>query len=227
MAVRPVAAIALLMSVCVLAACSGVKRDARSAAVAAPLAHGTAVIYLVRRKWHVDVGFAVDGLGEPLSTVSGHFPKAKYLFFGFGDRHYLLAKKRNAPVLLGALWPGPGLVLVTAIDGTPQAAFGPSQVIELEVPLTEALAAEGFVWRSIASMAYAPGPYDESLYFDAVPSYSALHTCNTWAAEALRAAGLPVRTRLVVFAGQLWSVALKLAPRTDGTGIPAPLAPAP
>ena len=28
-----------------------------------------------------------------------------------------------------------------------------------------------------------------SLFLDAVPRYSGLHTCITWAAEALRAAG--------------------------------------
>jgi hypothetical protein len=52
---------------------------------------------------------------------------------------------------------------------------------------------------------YAPGPYEDSLYFAATERYSAIHTCNTWAAEALRAGGLPLRAKLVVFAGQLWS----------------------
>jgi hypothetical protein len=44
-----------------------------------------------------------------------------------------------------------------------------------------------------------------SLFFAAAPKYSAVHTCNTWAAEALRAAGLPIHSRGVVFASQLWS----------------------
>ena len=35
--------------------------------------------------------------------------------------------------------------------------------------------------------------------------YSAVHTCNTWAAETLRAGGLPVHAAGVIFAGQLWT----------------------
>jgi hypothetical protein len=59
----------------------------------------------------------------------------------------------------------------------------------------------------------AEGPYDESAYYGASARYSALHTCNTWAAEALRAAGLDVRTRFVVFAGQTWNQARKAQKR--------------
>jgi Protein of unknown function (DUF2459) len=57
---------------------------------------------------------------------------------------------------------------------------------------------------------YAPGPYPGSGYFNAVPRYSAFHTCNTWAAEALKAAGLPVRSRGVALAGQLWRQSRRL-----------------
>ena len=65
----------------------------------------SAVIYVARRSWHIDVGFAVADLQPPLNAVAAQFPGVRYLFFGFGDRHYLLAKDRNAPVLLAALWP--------------------------------------------------------------------------------------------------------------------------
>jgi hypothetical protein len=57
---------------------------------------------------------------------------------------------------------------------------------------------------------YANGPYEGSLYFSAIPQYSAFHTCNTWAAEGLSAAGLPVESAGVVFAGQLWGQVRRL-----------------
>jgi hypothetical protein len=61
----------------------------------------------------------------------------------------------------------------------------------------------------------APGPYQGSLYFEALLRYSGLHTCNTWAAEGLAAAQLPSHRRFVVLAEQLWSQAKKLKHRPD------------
>ena len=43
------------------------------------------VIYVVRRGWHMDIGFAAADLQPPLNDVIGQFPGVRYLFFGFGD----------------------------------------------------------------------------------------------------------------------------------------------
>jgi hypothetical protein len=223
--VRRSAALVALILAC-LAACAGPGRSARPGA-AEP---GSVIIHVVRRKWHVDVGFAVADLEPPLAQVARRFPHASYLFFGFGDRHYLLAGGRGASNMLGALWPGPALILATAIENTPEQAFGASQALELRVTARQGRAAQAFIWRSIGGMdaipggasrdigpsapdvePYAAGPYDDSLYFAATARYSAVHTCNTWVAEVLRAAGLAVRSRFVLFAGQLWPQVRRLA----------------
>jgi hypothetical protein len=146
------------------------------------------------------------------------------LFFGFGDRRYLLTKSRNAPLLVRALWPGPALILVTAIDGPPTVAFGDSQVIRIELSPAQAHAMQAFIRASMVGSQLTPlgpGPYAESAFYAAPQQYSALHTCNTWAAEALRAAGEPVSPTGVIFAGQLWHHALRLGP----PGLPAPVGP--
>ncbi len=183
-------------------------------------ADGPAVIYVVRRGWHIDVGFAAHDLQLPLKSLTQEFPGVRYLIFGFGDRRYLLAKDRNAPVLLAALWPGHGLILATGLSATPQEAFGASHVAALTVTLGQARAAQAFVWQSLQKQAsdtdqdsvkpYADGPYEGSLYFATPLKYSALHTCNTWAAESLQAAALPVHGAGVVFAGQLWNQVRRL-----------------
>jgi hypothetical protein len=141
------------------------------------------------------------------------------VFFGFGDRRYLLAKDHGAPMLLGALWPGPALILVTAIEASPRQAFGADAVVELPLRPEQAGAVQEFIWNSLTRGAdgtvptYAPGPYAGSAYFAAVPRYSGLHTCITWAAEALRSGGLPIRSRFTVVAGQLWRQVRKLQAR--------------
>jgi uncharacterized protein (TIGR02117 family) len=169
-------------------------------------------ILVARRGWHVDVGFPAERMSAPLDTVTQRFPGARYVFFGFGDRHYLLSR-HHGMAMLGALWPGPAVILVTAVKATPAEAFGASAIAELHVTGAQFRAAQAFVWNSLAQgdEVYAAGPYEGSLYFSATGRYSALHTCNTWVAESLRAAGLPVRSRAVIFAGQVWSQSLKLA----------------
>jgi hypothetical protein len=167
------------------------------------------VIYVVRRSWHIDVGFSAADLEPPLASVRAELPDAHYLLFGFGDKHYLLSHGQSFGRLLGAVWPGEGLVLLTGLEATPEEAFGAKEVTRLKVTVTQAHELEAFVWQTLvtkdgAAKVLAPGPYSGSLYYETPQRYSGLHTCNTWAAEALRAGGLPVRSSGVVFSGQLW-----------------------
>jgi uncharacterized protein (TIGR02117 family) len=166
-------------------------------------------IYVARRGWHIDVGMEIADLAPPLTSVALYLPAARYIFFGFGDRRYLQAKKHNVPVLLASLWPGDGLMLVTGLSVSPDSGFGAGHVISLDVSAQQMQALQSFVWNSLetqngALAAHQPGPYDDSEYILATPRYSALHTCNTWGAEALRAAGFHVHAAGVIFAGQLW-----------------------
>jgi hypothetical protein len=203
-------------------------------AQSSPAAQDAAVIYVVRRGWHVDVGFAAADLRPPLTSVLSEFPGAQYLIFGFGDRRYLLAKHHHASGLLAALWPGRGMVLVTGLISAPPAAFGKRQVAALRVTPRQASDAQAFVWHSLEKQSeedkqsedgsvksYAPGPYEGSVFFEAIPKYSAFHTCNTWAAEALAASTLPIRSAGVVFAGQIWREVRRLEAHRQGGLLPS------
>jgi hypothetical protein len=211
---RATIATALLICGALLGACSAappraVEHDARGSPDSA------AVIYVVRRQWHVDIGFAAGDLQPPLAMLAAEFPGARTLLFGFGDRHYLLDQDRGVGGMLAALWPGAGVMLVTGLGASAQDAFGEGHVIELQVSVSQAAAAQRFVWQSLTAKkdAVTPlrvGPYDGSLYYASPQRYSALHTCNTWAAQALQAAQLKVHSAGVVFAGQLWSQARRL-----------------
>jgi len=168
------------------------------------------VLYLARRHWHIDVGFAAADLPPALAFIAGRFPQAKYVFFGFGDRHYLTSKHKGSSTLAGALFPGPGLILVTAIENSPAQAFGAEHVLRFVLAAPRARAAQEFVRSAIADITpMGEGPYEGSTYYAAVARYSAFHTCNTWAAEALKAAGLNVHTQGVLLAGQTWNQARK------------------
>ena len=202
-----------------LAACSTAPARLAQRPGAQPAVKST-VIYVVRRKWHVDIAFAAADLQPPLASLRADFPAARYLSFGFGDRHYLLDKDRGFGGMLAALWPGPGLMLVTGLATTLQVAFGEANVIEIPVTAAQAAGAQAFIWKSLSAKdgAIAPllaGPYDGSLYYASSEGYSAVHTCNTWAAQSLHAAQLSVQSVGVEFAFQLWRQARRLAYSPD------------
>jgi hypothetical protein len=175
----------------------------------------SSTVYVARRGWHIDIGLAAAALTAPLSQAGRDLPGARYIFFGFADKHYLLAANHRAPVLLSALFPGAGIMLTTGIPNSPAAAFGEKHVIALRVTPDQMRDLQSFIWRSLrtqdeALKVFQQGPYDGSVYFLAVRKYSAVHTCNTWGAEALRAAGFHVHAKGVIFAWQLWSQARRL-----------------
>ena len=189
-------------------------------AQAAPAESTTAQVWVARRGWHIDLGVAAEQLNGPLTSVAAHFPAARFVFFGFGDRRYLTSRRHGSSTLAAALWPGAGLMLASAIASSPPQAFGAQHALALTLNERQMRSLQDFIWATFATTDGAahvigPGPYEGSLYFEALPRYSGLHTCNTWAAEGLAAAPLPIHRHFVVFAGQLWSQAKKLARQAD------------
>jgi hypothetical protein len=185
----------------------------------------TVTIYVIKRSWHTDIGFDTADLHPPLASLRPALPEAHYLLFGFGDKHYLLTRQNSFEGMIGAVWPGEGLVLMTGLEATPEQAFGVNGVTRLRVRAAQALKLEKFIWNTLATQdgvaaALAPGPYAGSLYYASTLRYSGIHTCNTWTAEGLQTAGLPVRSFGVEFSGQVWRQVRRLtAPRVTGTAL--------
>jgi len=197
-----------------LAACSTVPRR-NTEVITGTDAGQPVVIYVIKRSWHTDIGFDAADLHPPLASLRQMLPGANYLLFGFGDRHYFMHHGESIGTTIGAAWPGAGLVLMTGLTNTPEQAFGVSGVIRLTLSASQARRLESFVWGTLATSdsaanALATGPYDGSFYYAATTRYSGLHTCNTWTAEGLRAAGLPVRSFAVELSGQVWRQVRKI-----------------
>jgi Protein of unknown function (DUF2459) len=194
----------------------------------AALRPGMAYVYVVRRSWHVDVGFAREALQPPLTRLADPFPGTRFLLVGFGDRHYLLAKHHGPSTLLAAVWPGPGMILTTALKGTPQQAFDEKGVIEIALTAQQLMSLQQFIWASVTNTGapedLGPGPYPGSRYYASPLRYSGVHTCNTWAAEALEAGGLPVHASSVVLASQVWAQVERIARARAGGHEPGALA---
>jgi hypothetical protein len=186
-----------------LAACNSLPGPGASDRVALTAAAGS--VYVIRRGWHVDIGVALTQLGPPLGKVAAGLPDTRFVLFGFGDRRYLI----HGGNMVAALWPGAGIILVTGIAGDPSGTFGQDNVVSVALDAAQMSGLQAFVLDTLNTHGdriapLAPGPYPGSAYFESVQRYSGAYTCNTWAAQTLQTAGLPISSGGVVFAWQLW-----------------------
>jgi uncharacterized protein (TIGR02117 family) len=168
-----------------------------------------ATVVVVDRGWHTDIGLSADALDHRFDALRARFPGANSFTFGFGERLYVQKRDRTALDALRALLPSEGMVLVTALNTTPAAAFGADDTIPLAVSAEGLSGVQDFVRFSMSDdAAGAPefvgeGPYPGSAFYASTHTYYGLFTCNTWTAEALRAAGVPVTAGAVLFASQV------------------------
>jgi uncharacterized protein (TIGR02117 family) len=169
----------------------------------------TETIYLVERGWHTDIGLQATQVGDTLSQLRTTFPGVGTLVIGFGQRAYLLHRDHDVRDMLAALVPGAGALLVTALRDTPQTAFPAGDVVVLHVSARGLARLIDFIAGSFELApdhglhAIAVGPYPGSLFYGSTRTYSGGYTCNTWTAEALQTAGLPVHAAGVVFADEV------------------------
>jgi hypothetical protein len=178
-----------------------------------PTAGNDAIVYVIRRDWHTDIGLPVEEVAGPLTTLEKPFPGVRFLTFGFGERQFLVNHEKGLGAMLGALLPSKSALLLTALSATPEQAFGPQDVIVLPLSRAGLGGIEAAIWHEFELSAaaeptlLAQGPYPGSVFYAARDTYDGLYTCNTWTAETLRAGGLPMPATGVLFAGQVMGAA--------------------
>jgi uncharacterized protein (TIGR02117 family) len=169
----------------------------------------TQVIYVITGGWHTELGLPLEALSGPLAALTPDVPSLRYLVFGWGARDYYMAPKPGIGDLLRAASSGPAVMLVIPLQTSPEAFFGASNVFVLPAAREGVQRLSQFLWDYLAVDKEGPprrigaGPYPQSVFYASTGTYNLAHTCNTWTAEALRVAGLPVNTAGVVFAGQV------------------------
>jgi len=175
--------------------------------------------------WHTEIALPATAVGSPLAALADGFPGARYLVFGWGAVGFYMAQDPGFGDLLRAAVPGPAVMLVIPLAVSPAAQFGAANVWPIAVTGSGAAGVAQFLWDSVAkdrngaAIRNGAGPYSHSAFYAAAGTYDAANTCNTWTAEALRAAGLPVTAAGVVFANQLLNQLPPLsaaAGRSDG-----------
>jgi hypothetical protein len=172
-----------------------------------PPDHGP-VAYVAADAWHADIGLPVDELTGPLAYFRQVFPQARAIMFGYGKRTFITAPPDSlSEYALGPL-PGPSAVQIVGLSGLPDSAYLPGETVELSLTPESEARLEDFIWRALAKDASGSPKRISSdrtgiVFYAGASRYSLLHTCNTWVAEGLAAAGLPVDSGGVIFSGQV------------------------
>lgn len=197
-----------------LAACASTAAAPR----AGPAPPADETVYLIAGGWHTEIGLSRAAAHDLPDVLAAQFADARYLVFGWGERDYYMAPNPGLGDVLRALAPGPAVTLVIPLAAPPTQVFGAGNVLALPVSEAGLARLSAFLSASIAKdrggepERIAPGPDPGSVFYAATGTYDLAHNCNTWTAEALEAAGLPVSAAGVVFAGQVLRQAEPLAP---------------
>ena len=173
-----------------------------------PHAHETAVAVIERGR-HTDIALPADALTGPAASLRQAFPGVKFFVFGFGDRAYLMAHGATVGQSIAALFPSPGVILVTALNTTPDRAFAADRTVALRLSCTRLNAVTSFIQRALvvkpggALQRLGDGPYPGSAFYATGTTYDLLYDCNRWTADALRSGGFGVVSRGVILASQV------------------------
>jgi uncharacterized protein (TIGR02117 family) len=175
-------------------------------------------LYVIASGWHTEIGLSAAAMSGKLTAVRDAMPGARYVVFGWGQRDYYMAPNPGLGDLLGAGFPGPSVVLVIPLTQAPAAFFGSgASVYAIPVSADGLDRLAQFLWGYIEQDAQhhprriGEGPYPGSVFYASSGTYSLSNTCNTWTAEALHVAGVPVSADGVVFASGVTDQVERLA----------------
>jgi len=175
-------------------------------------------VWVVDHGWHTGLVVGRASLPTELLPEQRDFPGARYLEFGWGDAEFYRAREPTLGLGLKAAFWSPGSVLhVVGLDASVEARLAGAEVVEVRLsrPGFEALARfihDTFL-RNVNDrpVVLGGGLYPASRFYLARGRYHLLNTCNTWVAEALRAAGCPITPTYAMTAGNVMQQARSLA----------------
>ncbi|MEI6063554.1 MAG: DUF2459 domain-containing protein [Pseudanabaena sp. ELA748] len=167
----------------------------------------TRKIYFVQHDWHSGLAWAQQ---KTERFGAEEWKDSPYVEVGWGDRQFYFAGDQSIPSMLRAMFiPSDSVMHVASFAESPEKFFKfPVLPIELSesgfqnllvyIKQTFAVNQKGDRLAAIGN-----GQYGVSNFYAAVPRYFGAFNCNTWAAEALRNAGISVCPNRAILAKDL------------------------
>ena len=167
-------------------------------------------VFVVHDYWHAALVFRKADLPEGTVPEQNHFPEAEYLELSWGDQDYFPATEEGVGLALrAAFWSRGSVLHIVGFKGGVKDNFAGGEIIEIALSREAFGRLSEFVSssfsrpdRSIPAQS-RPGLVPHSRFYPAAGRFSILRTCNTWAAEALKSAGLHISPGYVITAASL------------------------
>lgn len=170
----------------------------------------TRTVYLVSHGWHTGIVLRTADLAPVRWPTRAHVSAFEFVEVGWGDRAFYQAPRGTSGLALrAALASGASVLHIVGLDGPPSDALPGSDVVELRLSAPGFLGLVAFIDAAHArdeagrGVDVGPGLYGGGRFYLSAHRYHLLRTCNTWTAEALRAAGLPLVPGLLITADAL------------------------
>ena len=178
-------------------------------------------LFIVHNSWHAAIVLSKNEIPSAVLPEIADFPAAEYIEFSWGDKDYFPDPHSGVlAAIKAALWSTGSVIHLVGLSGSVEQSYRGAEIIELRLSLgafnrlLETLAQTFARAQANGRAPASPGLFPNSRFYPATPKFSLLRTCNTWVAEILESAGIPVAPRMVITAGNLASQLAPLALRS-------------
>lgn len=178
--------------------------------VCAPSETSCKTVFIVHNAWHASIVMDSADLSHDALPELSDFPDAKFIEFSWGDQDYFPDPNSGVwAALRAAFWSGGSVLHLVGFNENVGQFYRGAEIFELRLTAAAERQLIHFISQTFAransnSRAPArPGLFPYSRFYPAAAKFSVLRTCNTWVAEALASAGLPISPRSVLTAGNL------------------------
>jgi uncharacterized protein (TIGR02117 family) len=179
-------------------------------------------VFVVHNAWHAALVLRKSEIPAKSIPEVRDFPAAEMIEISWGDQDYFPDPDSGVfAALKAAFWSRGSVLHLVGFSGTPGEFYPGAKVVELQLSrdafarLVAFMAAEFVRAEPAAPAKPRPGLYDYSRFYLARSEFGLARTCNTWVAETLHHAGVPVQPNSVIMAR---SLAAQLADLHAGQG---------
>ncbi len=173
------------------------------------------VIGVLVAGWHSGLILPVREIG-PLRSLLFRYAGERYVSFGWGNRRFYMAAHPTFSDAVAALFSSPSVLLVQGASTLRALVPSGARSRWLCADRDEVWKVDAYLRHALSRLHGRPvklgdGPWTDSAFYASGERYDGLHTCNTWTADALESAGLPVHSSDVIFSSQLIHLIAKLS----------------
>jgi uncharacterized protein (TIGR02117 family) len=167
-------------------------------------------VYVVNNGWHTGLIVPAAPFKQRFPALQKRFGSADHFEIGWGDKGFYQAKDITASITLKAMFGLSGSIMhIVALSDTPEKYTSKEHMKTLCLSNTQLEQLNQAISESLALNAQqdvqplGPGLYGDSEFFAAVGNYYLLNTCNSWTAQRLARAGLPIWSRFKLTAASV------------------------